>query len=289
MELNRQIPEIDDQTLNDLFAKVKQKYGYDFSRYRREMVKRRLFKRLLNSEVEDYHNYIKLLERDVQEFKRLIEDLTIKVSYFFRDPFVFEFLAYVVIPELIKTKKRNNDQIIRIWSAGCAYGEEIYSVAILLLDYFERKKMNLKEYEIFLFGTDIDESALEKAQKGIYPEESVLEVKKRFLDKYFVYKNGLYYLRDKVKRMVTFCQHDVISSKQITPPSGVICNYDLILCRNLLIYFDISLQKQILLNLYHALNPGGYLVLGEAESLFGELELLFDCLNIKTKVYQKRG
>ncbi len=289
MELNRQMPEIDDQTLNDLFAKVKQKYGYDFSRYRREMVKRRLFKRLLNSEVEDYHNYIKLLERDAQEFKRLIEDLTIKVSYFFRDPFVFEFLAYVVIPELIKTKKRNNDQIIRIWSAGCAYGEEIYSVAILLLDYFERKKMNIQEYEIFLFGTDIDESALEKAQKGVYPEESVLEVKKRFLDKYFVYKNGLYYLRDEVKRMVTFCQHDVISSKQITPPSGVICNYDLILCRNLLIYFDISLQKQILLNLYHALNPGGYLVLGEAESLFGELELLFDCLNIKTKVYQKRG
>jgi len=289
MEKDIQILEIDDQTLDVLLTKMKQKYGCDFSQYRRGTVKRRVYKRLLVSGVNDYQNYIRLLEEDPEEYKRLIQDLTIKVSCFFRDPYVFEYLARVVIPKIFKVKEQQNDHVVRIWSAGCAYGEEIYSIAMLLIDYFERKKKDIKDYDLFLFGTDIDEEALAKAQKGVYEEEAILEVKKRFLDRYFVCKNGLYHLKEEVKKMVSFCVHDITSAKQIAPPSGVVCNYDLILCRNLLIYFDVSLQKQVILNLSRSLNPGGFLVLGEAEALFREFEPLFDTLDIRAKIYRKKG
>ncbi|MDL1971041.1 MAG: protein-glutamate O-methyltransferase CheR [Candidatus Desulfofervidaceae bacterium] len=289
MKENIQKPGIDDQTLELLLAKMEQKYGCDFSQYRRGTIKRRVYKRLVLSGVSDCQTYIHLLEQDPEEYKHLIQDLTIKVSCFFRDPYVFEFLARIVIPEIIKTKEQQHDRAIRIWSAGCAYGEEIYSVAILLIDYFEHKKKDIENFDIFLFGTDIDEEALAKARRGIYEEEAVLEVKKRFLDKYFVCKNGLYQLKEEVKRLVTFCQHDITSSKQISPPIGVVCNYDLILCRNLLIYFNVPLQKQVISNLSRSLNPGGYLVLGEAEFLFKEFEPLFDTLDLRAKVYQKKG
>ncbi len=285
MEL--QIPEIDEQTFKLLLNKLKEKTGCDFSKYRQGTIKRRLYKRLLVSGVDNYKSYINLLEKDIKEYKKLVKDLTIKVSCFFRDTYVFEYIFQIIIPKIIEAKEKSNEHIIRIWSAGCAYGEEIYSIAILLKDYFKKKK-NINNYNIFLLGTDIDEEALKTAKKGIYEEEAILEVKKRFLDQYFIYKHGLYYLKEEIKNMVTFCYHDVTSSKQFAPPSGVVCNYDLILCRNLLIYFDISLQKQTILNLYHSLNQGGFLVLGEAESILNEFELLFDLIDNKAKIYQKK-
>ncbi len=282
------IPEVDDKALRMLLTKIKQKYGCDFSRYRQGTIKRRIYKRLLVSRIGDCQTYLQLLEGDLEEYKRLVQDLTIKVSCFFRDPYVFECMARIVIPTIIATKGEQNDHTIRIWSAGCAYGEEIYSVAILLKDYFGKKHKDIKAYDLFLLGTDIDEKALSKARRAIYEEEAVLEVKKRFLDQYFVYKNGLYHLKEEIKNMVTFCWHDITSSKQIAPPSGVVCNYDLILCRNLLIYFDISLQKQVILKLYQSLNSGGYLVLGEAETLLKEFEPFFEIFSSEAKIYRKK-
>ncbi len=286
MEL--QIPEIDDQTFKLLLNKLKEKSGCDFSKYRQGTIKRRIYKRLLVSGIKDYKTYIELLEKDVEEYKKLVKDLTIKVSCFFRDPYVFEYIANIIIPKIIAYKEENHDHIIRIWSAGCAYGEEIYSIAILLKDYFKKKKRDINDYNIFLLGTDIDEEALIQAKKAVYEEEAILEVKKRFLNQYFIYKDGLYYLKEEIKSMVTFCYHDVTFSKQFAPPSGVVCNYDLILCRNLLIYFDIPLQKQTILNLYRSLNQEGFLVLGESESILNEFEQLFELIDNKAKIYQKK-
>ncbi|MDL1956081.1 MAG: protein-glutamate O-methyltransferase CheR [Candidatus Desulfofervidus auxilii] len=272
--------------LKIILKKLKEKTGYDFSQYRQGTIKRRIAKRLWTVGVKDIQTYITILERDLNECKRLIQELTIKVSQFFRNPYVFEILNIMILPEILEIKKKQKDCMIRIWSAGCAYGEEAYSIAMLLMEHLKQKKI-FNDYKISIFATDIDEKALIKAKQGIYDEEAVLEVKKKFLDKYFIY-NGLYKVTDEIKQLVNFYEHDVTSQRQIAPPGGVICNYDIILCRNLLIYLSDPLQKRVISNFSKSLNPGGYLILGESEYIPKEFEEIFILKDRHGKIYQKR-
>jgi len=276
----------EEKELKIILKKLKEKTGYDFSQYRQGTIKRRIAKRLWTIGVKDIQTYITILERDLNECKRLIQELTIKVSQFFRNPYVFEILNIMILPEILEIKKKQKDCMIRIWSAGCAYGEEAYSIAMLLMEYFKQKKI-FNDYKISIFATDIDEKALIKAKQGIYDEEAVLEVKKKFLDKYFIY-NGLYKVTDEIKQLVNFYEHDVTSQRQIAPPGGVICNYDMILCRNLLIYLSDPLQKRVISNFSKSLNPGGYLILGESEYIPKEFEEIFILKDRHGKIYQKR-
>jgi len=276
----------EEKELKIILKKLKEKTGYDFSQYRQGTIKRRIAKRLWTIGVKDIQTYITILERDLNECKRLIQELTIKVSQFFRNPYVFEILNIMILPEILEIKKKQKDCMIRIWSAGCAYGEEAYSIAMLLMEYLKQKKI-FNDYKISIFATDIDEKALIKAKQGIYDEEAVLEVKKKFLDKYFIY-NGLYKVTDEIKQLVNFYEHDVTSQRQIAPPGGVICNYDMILCRNLLIYLSDPLQKRVISNFSKSLNPGGYLILGESEYIPKEFEEIFILKDRHGKIYQKR-
>ncbi|HDD44973.1 MAG TPA: protein-glutamate O-methyltransferase CheR [Candidatus Desulfofervidus auxilii] len=276
----------EEKELKIILKKLKEKTGYDFSQYRQGTIKRRIAKRLWTIGVKDIQTYITILERDLNECKRLIQELTIKVSQFFRNPYVFEILNIMILPEILEIKKKQKDCMIRIWSAGCAYGEEAYSIAMLLMEHLKQKKI-FNDYKISIFATDIDEKALIKAKQGIYDEEAVLEVKKKFLDKYFIY-NGLYKVTDEIKQLVNFYEHDVTSQRQIAPPGGVICNYDMILCRNLLIYLSDPLQKRVISNFSKSLNPGGYLILGESEYIPKEFEEIFILKDRHGKIYQKR-
>ncbi|MDI6791030.1 MAG: protein-glutamate O-methyltransferase CheR [Thermodesulfobacteriota bacterium] len=271
--------------LQELLTNVWQKTGYDFREYRRQTIERRIAKRMALLNVADLPAYREILDRDPEEYWYLISELTIKVSRLFRNPYVFEFMDQAIWPELLRPP--GADKHLRLWSAGCAYGEETYSLAISILDHMERKKIPLKDYEITIIGTDIDEEALMLARAGQYGPDTVGEVKKRLLDRYFDYKNGYYNIMPVVRKMVTFAVHDLTSPTIMSPPSGVITNYDLISCRNLLIYFAPALQERVLSKLLRVLNPGGYLVLGESEALPPQLS---DCLRVfdkRANIYQK--
>lgn len=272
------------EELKQLLQKVFEERGLDFRAYNKTMLRRRLARRLLALRTESYKEYARMLDTHPEEYKELFDTLIISVSYFFRNPLTFEFLYQVVLPEMITHKEQSRDTMIRVWSAGCAHGEEPYSVAILLAELLGER---LKDYRVTIYATDIDTDALNKAKVGEYAEDSILEVKKGFLNKYFHYKNGNYQIGDDIKALVDFSFHDLTSEKVVVPSQSVFANFDLVLCRNVLIYFNRELQKRVINNLKTVLNEKGYLVFGEAEILTDNAHSDIICRDGLCKVYQK--
>lgn len=197
---------------------------------------------------------------------------------------MFELIYHVVLPDMIEFKQISMDNMIRIWSAGCSHGEEPYSIAILLIELLDKQ---LKNYDINIYATDIDTDALDKAKTGKYSEESVAEVKKGLLDKYFHF-DGNYIIKEGIKNIVDFSFHDLTSEKFIAPAKSVFTNFDLILCRNVLIYFSNPFQKKVFSNFKNNLNKNGYLVLGEAETLPDDFQSDFVCVDNLSRIYQKK-
>ena len=191
------------------------------------------------------------------------------------------------MPDLFKAKEKKRDRTIRIWCAGCAFGEEPYSVAITLAEYLKKKK-KATYYHVNIFGTDIDEDALVKARAGVYDLASVAEVKKGILDKYFIYgADNSYRVVDSIKDAVIFCHHDIASQKRRSPAAGIVANYDLIFCRNLMIYFSAPLQDRAFQNIFNSLNPGGYLFLGKSEFIPESLETFLTRKYPGKKIFKK--
>jgi len=271
-----------------ILSKLCKMHGFDFSQYREGTIRRRLARRMSFTGAGDYRDYLKILEEKPQEYGNLLNDLTIKLSRFFRNQYVFERLQNEILPDLFRQKKEGAKHVLRIWCAGCAFGEEAYSVAMALAEYLKRRREKVANYDITIFGTDIDEGALEKARFGVYDEAAVREVKKGVLDKYFHAKGDHYRVVDSIKSLVSFTIHDLTSERYICPPAGVIADYDLILCRNTLIYFSAPLQERVFSNFLRSLNRRGYLILGRSESIPKDLEDLFVLRNRKKKIYQKK-
>lgn len=238
---------------------VNEMRGLDFNAYQPDSIGRRLALRLAALNLTDYQAYYQYLKENDQEIDTLIDSLTLKVSRFFRNPFVFEALAAFLLPRLIDAA---GSEPIRVWCAGYARGEEPYSLAIL---FSELLANHPAPPPLFILATDIDEQALRSARAAVYPEEAVAEVKKAVLDRYFSKEHGQYRLHEKIKGMVTFARHDVTAA--IPPTAGVFSGYHLILCRNVQIYFVRDIQRRTMTILAGCLLKGGALVLGEAETL----------------------
>ncbi|MCK4391060.1 MAG: protein-glutamate O-methyltransferase CheR [Desulfobacterales bacterium] len=272
-----------------ILEKLSKMHGVNFSEYRESTIKRRLARRMGFTGAGNYRDYLDVLKETPQEYSRLLNDLTIKLSRFFRNQYVFEILQHEIFPDIFKLKKEQDQNVRRIWCAGCAFGEETYSVAITLVEHLKRKKQKTTDYDVTIFGTDIDEKALVKARLGIYDKAAVKEVKRGILDKYFHIRGDSYEVVDSIKNLVNFTSHDLTSEKHICPPAGIVTNYDLILCRNILIYFSVPLQERVFLNLFRSLNPGGYLILGKSELIPKDLEDSFILKNPKEKIYQIRS
>ncbi|HCZ10865.1 MAG TPA: chemotaxis protein CheR [Nitrospiraceae bacterium] len=270
-----------DYNLNELLEYVKEQRAIDFSAYRMSTIRRRLNIRLSATGMSDYAAYYGYVTENPAELDDLIDSLTIKVSCFFRNPFVFEALHEFVLPELLNAL--NGDEL-RIWCAGCARGEEPYSVAILLKELM--RKEGLCPRKIFIIGTDIDREALDDAAKGLYSAESLSEIKKGYLNRYFTVKNGLYMVSDEIKSMVTFAYHDVTTVS--TPKEGVFSDYHMILCRNVLIYFERELYEKVLRGISGFILKGGYLVMGEAEHMPSEFIKGFEEVLTRTKIFWKK-
>jgi chemotaxis protein methyltransferase CheR len=272
-----------DQEFKFLLNKIMRNRDIDFSQYRPQVLKRRIQHRFHLTGCKTFWEYIVLLNRDPQEYDRLIDCLTINVSQFFRDQEVFSLLGEIVIPEIVAQKQSQEAKKIRAWSCGAAFGEEAYSISVLFCEVLGN---SLSDFDIKIVGTDIDKKALEEAPWGSYPRESLRKMEPYLLFKYFtqVQNNNVsrYVVSDRARELVTFINHNVVSD---SPNQGM----DLVLCRNLLIYFQKELQEKALSNLYNALNPGGFLILGKTEFFPLHMLNVFETVDLRERIYRKKG
>jgi chemotaxis protein methyltransferase CheR len=194
---------------------------------------------------------------------------------------VFEIISQSLLPKLINKK----DCELRIWSAGCSAGEEAYSIAILIDQALKLRRD--AEIHPMIFGTDIDENVLKKAKEGIYTRESLKNTKLGIIDKYFTGNKERYNLSNGIKSMVDFSINDLLSDKTVSPEASVFGSFDMILCRNVQIYFSSKHQKKVIQKLYQSLAKGGYLILGDSEMLPSDFKSKFKTIDPRNKIYQK--
>jgi len=247
--------------LEQILTYVSQKYGFDFPVSSHSFFRERIQDRTKYLGLKNLGEYWEYLESHPHEINRLLDILTINVSHFFRNPLTFEYLACQVLPDLFREDKSDE---IRIWSAGCAMGEEPYSIAIQISELMQKSNPHPG---VRIFATDINPSILEQAARGMYKPEQVKNIKYGVMETWFKSRGNAYHLDGKIKKMVNFSFYDMMDKRTYVPPESVFGNFDLVLCRNLLIYFSLKNQKKIFDKLYRSLGSVGYLVLGSAETI----------------------
>lgn len=264
----------DEDGLSKILMTLREFSGIDFSYYKENTILRRLERRLSINRFERLEDYYNLLTNSEKEKDTLYRELLIGVTRFFRDEAAFEVIVNKVLPKLFD----NGQKEIRIWSAGCSTGEEVYSLAMVIRSYLDDNRISK---EVKIFATDIDRRSLEYAGQGLYPESIVSDVDPKLLARYFVRKENGYQIGESIRKMAIFASHNVLKD----PPFSKL---DLIVCRNLFIYFKPDSQLFVL-NLFRlALKPGGFLFMGSSETL-GVYTEAFDVVNSKHKIYQKRA
>ncbi|MHA7943904.1 chemotaxis protein CheB [Formosa sp. 3Alg 14/1] len=259
--------------VNDILTIIYEYSGIDFREYKSNTLLRRLEKRMDINNIEHVLDYKTFLSSDTAEQKALKEDFLIGVTRFFRDRDAFIRLKKEVIPNICKSKSRN--ETIRVWVAGCSTGEEVYTLAILLDDYIRTHQLNI---DFKVFATDIDSRALAIAGHGMYHVNIIKDIEKVYLDTYFVGIGNKFQIIKRIREKIVFSNHNLIKD----PP---FIRMDLITCRNLLIYFDNKIQKKVMFNFQFALNQFSYLFLGTSESL-GEVSDCFKPIDVKWKIFQ---
>jgi len=266
----------DEQALIDIFTFLRVRTGHDFTNYKRPTVLRRIERRLAVREIPRLADYARFLRDQPGEAEALLRELLISVTNFFRDRAVWERVEATIIPKLFAGK--NSDDHLRVWVAGCATGEEAYSVAMLLAD----AAMELASPpEIQIFATDLDEHAIAKARNGFYAAAETADVSPERMRRYFVPDHDGFRVRRELRELVLFAHHNVIKD----PPFS---HVDFVTCRNLLIYLNRSAQERAMAVLHFALDPGGYLLLGTAESVDGAMQL-FSTVDKEHHLYESRA
>ena len=265
--------EKDENYLSKTLSLIKEHKGIDFFQYKDNTVIRRIERRMIINQIDKLEHYYNFLEKSKFELNTLSRELLIGVTNFFRDEEAFEKIKNKIIPELIKAKENSSE--IRIWTAGCSTGEEVYSLAILFMEYLEKHRGN---YKVKIFATDIQEEVLRKASIGKYPGSIVADVSAERLSRFFVKEGKMYKINKTIRDMVIFSRHNLISD----PPFHKI---DLISCRNLLIYLKAGIQQKIISNFKFSLNDQGYLFLGSSESL-GDMFSNFKVLDSRWNIFQ---
>lgn len=266
-----------EQTFQLLLNKVFEDRSLDFRHYRQGILKRRVAIRMRKNNVNSYPDYLRLLIKKPEEYEKLFEVLCINVSEFFRDPEIWVTIKYL-LENIIRDKKQRNERSMRVWSAGCAGGEEPYSAAILLKEIL---KDDFPQFSLEIIGTDIDRKSLSAAETAEYPKESLNNVDAKMLKKYFVACEVGYKLNEEARNMVGFQYRDLISQDFIEET-------DVALCRNVFIYFNRSLQEQLLMKLYKSLKAGGYLIMGKVETILQEAKEIFEEIDVNARIYRKK-
>jgi len=257
-----------------LLEYLKQNRGFDFTGYKRASLTRRIHKRMQEVGVKTYAEFARLLEQNPAEFDQLCTTVLINVTAFFRDGVPWDELASTIVPRILENKRP--DEPLRVWSAGCASGEEAYTLAIILADALGADAFRSR---VKIYATDVDEHALTMARHATYDSKQVEGVPPDLLEKYFERQDGRYIFRKDLRRIVIFGRNDLV---QDAPISRV----DLLVCRNTLMYFNAATQAQILGRFHFALTDGGYLFLGRAETLLAHSES-FAPVDLKRRIFTK--
>ncbi|WP_295404713.1 chemotaxis protein CheB [uncultured Thiocystis sp.] len=263
--------------LSKIFVLLRAQTGHDFSQYKRSTIQRRIERRMAVHQLATLDDYAQYLRQMPAESDALFRDLLIGVTNFFRDPAAFQALEETVIPKLFAGKSA--EVAIRVWSVGCSTGEEAYSLAILLA---ERQEAMRQRFKVQVFATDIDALAIATARIGLYPASIATDLSAERLARFFTAEPGgdIYRIHKGVRDLLVFSEHSLIKD----PPFSKL---DLISCRNLLIYLDGDLQKKLFPLFHYALNPGGFLFLGNSETV-GDFPDLFEVLDRKLKLYRRK-
>ena len=266
-----------DRLLKEVFRLLKTFSKVDFVDYKTATIRRRILRRMNINRINDLADYVKLLHRNPQEIDALYRDVLINVTSFFRNPEVFESLREVVYPKMLANRPSSDP--IRVWVPGCSTGEETYSHAISLVEMLTEMRV---EVPIQIFGTDLSESAIQRARSGLYKDTIAREVSDIRLRRFFHKATGGYQISKSIRDMCVFARQNVFSD----PPFS---RMDLISCRNVLIYLSPILQKKVIPIFHYALKPGGFLLVGSTEGLLGAGADIFQLVERKSKIYQKKA
>ncbi len=271
------VGETKEAQMSQVFSLLRRTTRVDFSEYKPPTIGRRVARRMALHKIEDLAEYVGLLQRNRNEVLALYQDLLINVTSFFRDAEAFEALKSVVYPELLK-KYSSGGTPIRIWVPGCSTGEETYSHAISLLEFMGDERA---EVPIQIFGTDLSEQAVQRARSGLYRETIEADVSAVRLRRFFHRVDSGYQISKTIRDLCIFSTQNVFSD----PPFSRI---DLVSCRNVMIYLSHALQRRVIPIFHYALNPNGFLMIGNTEGLIGSGAELFDMADKKQKIYHKK-
>jgi len=266
-----------DRLVKELFRLLKAISKVDFVDYKTATIQRRILRRMNINQINDLGDYVKLLHRKSEEVEALYRDVLINVTSFFRNPDVFESLRQFVYPKILV--ERTTSEPIRVWVPGCSTGEETYSHAISLVEMLAEQRL---EVPIQIFGTDLSEGAIQRARSGFYKENITNEVSEVRLRRFFRKAPGGYQISKSIRDMCVFARQNVFSD----PPFS---HLDLISCRNVLIYLSPVLQKRVIPIFHYALKSNGFLLVGNTEGLLGSGADIFDLVERKSKIYQKKA
>ncbi len=271
------LEEKNQSALEKVLILLRAKTGQDFSLYKKNTVYRRIERRMSIHQIDRIAAYVRYLQENSQEVDLLFRELLIGVTSFFRDPAAWEQLQGEAIPALLA--KHQAGGVLRAWSAGCSTGEEAYSLAIAFKEALEQLKPKAG-FTLQIFATDLDQDAIDKARKGVYPANIAADVSPERLKRYFVQEENGYRAGKEIREMVTFATQNLIMDPPFT-------KLDILICRNLLIYLTPELQKKLLPLFHYSLTPGGVLFLGSAETISTFTDL-FAPLNIKSRLFRRR-
>jgi two-component system, chemotaxis family, CheB/CheR fusion protein len=275
-DIDRSLDAIDgeDKNYRKILKLILDSSEVDFTYYKPGTLKRRIKRRMDIKNIKDIGEYTLYLEKNPKEAKALYQDILIKVTNFFRDQSMFDFLKSNVFPAIFKEPP----QSFRIWAPGCSTGEEVYSLAICLADFMEKNKINIP---VQIFGTDISEQALDAARQAMYPKNIEANVSAKTLSKYFIKSKDNYTINPAIRAMCVFARHNMVKDVPFT-------KMDIVSCRNVLIYLDSVLQKRAFPVFHYALKPKGFLILGTAETA-SSFNDLFSTISQDQKVYSKKA
>jgi len=265
---------INETIIQQIYRIIFEEKGVDFSQYKRSTIVRRIERRLAAVRVETLNDYVDYLKTNVEEVTNLYYDMLIGVTEFFRDAEVFENVREQIL-SLVAKKEQGEE--IRFWSIGCSTGEEPYTLAILLSEVLKEK---ITKYKIKIFATDIDDESLKIARSGVYAETSLLNIDKELISKYFTIQKNHFEIKKSIRELVVFSKHNIISDSPFL-------RVDLVSCRNMLIYFNTTLQNRFFPIVHYALKDSGVLVLGKSETV-GEHFDLFFATNKTLKIYKSQ-
>ncbi|GLI40104.1 PAS domain-containing protein [Geobacter hydrogenophilus] len=262
--------------LDKIVILLRSETGNDFSLYKKSTLYRRIERRMGIHQIDSIAGYVRYIQANHQELELLFKEFLIGVTSFFRDPAAWESLKNEVIPELLTSHPEGG--VLRAWSAGCSTGEEAYSLAIIFKEVLEQIKPKA-HFSLQVFATDLDRDAIDKARQGLFLPNIASDVSAERLNRYFVKDEDGYRIKKEIREMVTFATQNVITDPPFT-------KLDILICRNLLIYLDVEMQKKLLPLFHYVLNPGGVLFLGSAETLGASAEL-FTAVSAKLRLFRR--